>query len=65
MTERQAWEHELREELPAQLAAYRKELDATPITFKERRERLEWQIRRVQKRMAELEVRLAASVRHF
>jgi len=59
MTERQAWEHELREELPAQLAAYRRELEATPITFKERRERLEWQIKQAQKRMAEVEARLA------
>jgi hypothetical protein len=57
--ERQSLEHELREELPAQLAAYRKELDATPITFKVRRERLEWQIRRVQRRMADVETRLA------
>ena len=32
---------------------------ATPITFKERRERLEWQIRLAQKRMAEVEARLA------
>jgi hypothetical protein len=58
MTDRQAWEHELREELPAQLAAYRKEVDATPTTFKERRERLEWQIRRAEKRMADLRARL-------
>jgi hypothetical protein len=58
-SERQAWERELREELPTQLAAYRKELDATPITFKERRERLEWQIRRVEKSMAKAEARLA------
>jgi len=58
VTERQAWEHELREELPAQLAAYQQELATTPATFKERRERLEWQIRRVQKRMTELEARL-------
>jgi hypothetical protein len=35
------------------------------MDFRERRERLEWQIRRAQKRMAELEVRLAASVRQF
>jgi hypothetical protein len=54
ITERQAWEHELREELPAQLAAYKRELDATPVTFKERRERLEWQIKRVAKRIADL-----------
>jgi hypothetical protein len=35
-------------------------LDATPITFKERRERLEWQIRRAEKRLAEVRARLAA-----
>ena len=40
MTERQAWEHELRGELPAQLAGYQKELDATPQENRERRERL-------------------------
>ena len=57
ISERQALERE-REELPAQLAAYQRELEATPITFLERRERLEWQIRRVQKRMAEVEGRL-------
>jgi len=34
VTDRQAWERELREELPTQLAEYRKDLDGTPITFK-------------------------------
>jgi hypothetical protein len=58
ITDRQAWEHELREELPARLAKYREELAAAPPESRERRERLDWQIRRVQKRMAELEVRL-------
>jgi len=62
--ERQSLERE-RVELPGQLAAYQRELYATPSESKERRERLTWQIRRAQKRMAELEVRLAASVRHF
>ena len=33
--------------------------DATPAENRDRRERLEWQIRRVQKRMAELHARLA------
>jgi chromosome segregation ATPase len=59
VTERQAWEHELREELPAQLAKYQEELAATLPESRERRERLEWQIRRAQKRMAEVEARLA------
>jgi hypothetical protein len=44
--------------LPAQLAGYQKELDATPPESKERRERLMWQIRRAEKRMAEVEARL-------
>jgi len=56
--ERQSLERE-RAELPEQIAAYQRELDATPSENKARRERLEWQIRRVQKRMAEVEARLA------
>ena len=44
--ERQALERE-RDELPAHVANYQRELDATPKEQKERRERLEWQIRRV------------------
>ena len=56
-SERQALERE-REELSAHVANYQRELDATPATFKERRERLEWQIRRVRKRVAEVEARL-------
>ena len=56
--ERQSLERELREELPAQLAAYRQELENAPVS-KTRREFLEWHIRRVQKRMADLEARLA------
>jgi hypothetical protein len=56
--ERQALERE-RDELPAQVANYEQELDATPIECQERRERIEWQIRRVRKRAAEVEARLA------
>jgi hypothetical protein len=56
--ERQSLERELREESPAQLAAYRQELETPPIS-KTQREFLEWHIRRVQKRMADLEARLA------
>jgi len=56
--ERQSLERELREESPAQLAAYRQELENAPVS-KTRREFLEWHIRRVQKRMADLEARLA------
>lgn len=46
-------------EIPAQIANYQRELEATPMELRERRERLEWQIRRVQKRMAQLETWLA------
>ena len=58
--EREAWEHELREELPAQLAAYQQELAAGQAD-KTRREFLEWHVGRVRKRMANLETRLAAA----
>ena len=57
--ERQALEREL-VELPAHVANYQRELDATPQGERERRERLEWQIQRVQKRMAEIQARLTA-----
>ena len=57
--ERQALERE-RTELPGQLAAREAELSATPATSLARRERLTWQLRRVQKRLAEIEARLAA-----
>jgi hypothetical protein len=43
--ERQALEREP-DELPAHVANYQRELDATPQEQKEHRERLEWQIRR-------------------
>ncbi len=56
--ERQSLERE-RAELPGQLAAHQRKLDATPPEHKARRERLAWQIRRVQKRLAEIEGRLA------
>ena len=58
--ERQSLERE-RKELPGQLADYQRELDATPQDQRERRERLAWQIRRTQKRMAEVERSLAGS----
>jgi ferric-dicitrate binding protein FerR (iron transport regulator) len=60
-TERQALERE-RAELPAHVANYQRELDATPPENRERRERLAWQIRRVEKRMAEVHARLMALV---
>ena len=58
--EQQALERE-RVELPDQLAALQAKLDATAPGHKARRERLMWQIRRVQKRLAEIEARLAGS----
>ena len=58
--EREAWERELREELPPQLAGYTQELDAGRAD-KTRRDFLEWHVRRVRMRMAELEARLAKS----
>ena len=60
--ERQTLERE-RAELPAHVANYQRELDATPPGNKDRRERLEWQIRRVRKRMAEIQARLAKPTR--
>jgi len=55
--ERQSLERE-RAELPAHVANYQRELDATPQENRERRERLAWQIRRVKKRIAEVQERL-------
>ena len=57
---RQALEQEWAE-LLRHIAAYRQELENSPKISKARRERLEWQIRRNQKRMAEIEGRLAGS----
>jgi septal ring factor EnvC (AmiA/AmiB activator) len=56
-SERQALERE-RAELPAHVANYQRELNATPQENRERRERLAWQIQRVEKRMAEVQERL-------
>jgi hypothetical protein len=55
--ERQALERE-RGELPSQVVAFQAELEATPPEHKTRREMLTWQIRRVQKRMAEIDTLL-------
>jgi hypothetical protein len=57
-SERQAWQQE-RVEIPALIAALRRELAATPAADTENRERLTWRIRRAEKRMAELDARLA------
>ncbi len=56
--ERQALERE-RAELPEQIAATLAELAGTPLDHRARRERLRWQIQRNEKRMAEIEARLA------
>ena len=56
--ERQALERE-RDELSAQLADYRREIAATGGEHQEHRDRLAWQIRRAQKRLGEVEARLA------
>jgi hypothetical protein len=56
--ERQSLERE-RAELPGQIVAYESELDATSPEHTARRERLVWQLRRAQKRLAEVEARLA------
>jgi exonuclease VII large subunit len=56
--ERDAWEHELRAALPTLLASHQQEL-AAGTADRTRQEWLEWQIQRVQKRMADLEARLA------
>jgi len=58
LNERQSLEME-RDELLGQVAAYRQESENAPVISRGRREWLEWQIRNVQKRMVEIERRLA------
>ena len=57
--ERQSLEEERDVELPAQLAQYRRDLDAIPAGDKTRREFVEWRIRFAEKRMADVLARLA------
>jgi chromosome segregation ATPase len=57
--ERQALERE-RAELPDQIIAHQAELAVTPAVNRERRERLELQIRNLRKRLVQVEARLAA-----
>ena len=57
--ERQALERE-RAELPGQILATQDELIATPPENRALRERLDWQIRNLRKRLVEVEARLAA-----
>jgi predicted transcriptional regulator len=61
-TERQRLEQE-RAELPGQIIARLGELAETPVSNRARRERIEWQIRRDEKRLAEIEAGLAAGPR--
>jgi len=56
--ERQALERE-RDELTQQLAIHQTTLELTPPELTARQESLMWQIRRVWKRLAEIEARLA------
>jgi hypothetical protein len=56
--ERQALEEE-HAEIPGRITAYQRELDATPVHDKTRREMREWQIREREKGLAEVERRLA------
>jgi hypothetical protein len=58
LSEREQWKEE-RAEIPAQITALQRELEATPATHPERREALTWKIRRAEQRMAELDARLA------
>jgi hypothetical protein len=48
-----------RAELPAQIIARQSELAITPVEHTTRRERITWQIRRAEKRLAEIDARLA------
>jgi hypothetical protein len=57
-SEREAWTEEL-DALPALIAEHQRQLDATPVGDKERREKLRWRIRRDEKRMAEVRAWLA------
>ena len=56
--ERQALEEELAE-LPEQIAAYQRELAATPVSPGALCFRSAWRIRRDKKRLAEIDARLA------
>jgi len=56
-SERESWKEELAG-LPDQIANHPRELAATPVGDKERRENLLWRIRRDQLRIADLEKRL-------
>ncbi len=61
LSERQAWGLERHGVLPAQLAAFEAPLAAVAPGDKVRREMREWQIRRVRRRIAELDRRLVGT----
>jgi hypothetical protein len=67
-TEREAFKEDLAE-LAVQKETYQRELDATPVDAQARHEWLMWQIRRVEKRMADLQARLirrcASDLKHL
>jgi hypothetical protein len=58
-SEREQWQDELAE-LPALIAGHQAELEATRVEDKERRENLQWRIRRDEERIVELKKRLAS-----
>ena len=57
VSDREAREEELKE-LTALLAQYHRELEATRVEDKDRRENVQWRTRRAEKRMGELRGRL-------
>ena len=59
LTERQSLQAPLAD-LAKDLACFRAELDAMPLDDKGRREMKTWQIQRAQRRMADLQSRLAS-----
>ncbi len=59
LTERESLEQQ-RQELFTRLAGYQAELDLLPADTGERQERLYWQIRRAQNRIAYVEGRIAS-----
>lgn len=58
--DREGWEEEVKD-LTTLLAQYHRGLEATPVANRERRERLRWQLRRAEKRMAEVRARLTGA----
>lgn len=57
-SDRVAWTQELDSDLPSLIESCQRGLDTTPRANEAKRERLEWQIRQAEKRMAYLRARL-------